>query len=200
MVIVNMEDAETYDVDVIPIAADGSCFYSAVAMALAEPSRSDELNLALYEMRKRYQNDNDVVAIDAPFLRFIAAASLEDDDLEQYNELCADEGGETFDTIQDLRQNTATTDAWVNFVVVRAMLRGLRYSVGIIIFDLSLEEGVVPLPRQWLHNKKQYILLQLSGHHYNLLRLTKGQESHPLLLDRKTVLHALRAHAKKWGL
>jgi hypothetical protein len=135
-----------------------------------------------------YLGDMTFVNPEPEFIRFIAAVSLDEADLDTYNNLCQSEGGSVFENLQSLQDGLLFNNAWANFVIIRAFLRGLQYVVAVLIFD---ESELVPLPLEWSQHKDHYVVLQLKGLHYSTVRLITDDQELPLLLDHKTVTMAI---------
>ena len=196
--------AAEYSVTVLSTPRDGSCFYTCIAMALQDGVElwTRSMRSLLRQNWQKYirmrhatgvTEDMSVMQIDSDFIRFIAASNLEKEDLDTYNNLCMDEGGDSCETIEKVQDDVLSNNAWANVVIIRALLRGLHFSIGLVIFD-SEEGRVAPLPLEWTQDKELYVLLELKGSHYSVVRLTREEDSVdlPLLLDRDTAMKALQ--------
>jgi hypothetical protein len=197
------EAVAEYSFKVLSVKADGSCFYSSIALVLADGFEAWTTKVwtilrdfwGQYARMKRqigHMEDMTFLKVDADFIRFIAASSLEADDLDTYNNLCLLEGGASFDTIEKVKDDVMFNNAWANFIIVRSLLKGMRYKIGLIIFDTS-ERGLADLPVLWTQDKDLYIILELSGLHYSPVQLIREADGErmPLLLDQDTAMRAL---------
>jgi hypothetical protein len=198
------DNGAEYSVTVLSVPRNGSCFYTSIAMALTDGVDlwSRRVRSLLRQNWQKYirmrrmtgcTENMSIMQIDSDFVRFIAASNLVKDDLDTYNNLCMDEGGEVFETIEQVQDDVTFNNAWANLVIIRALLRGLQFTIGLIIFDA--EEGkVAPLPLEWTQDKDQYVLLELKDLHYSVVRLTREADDvdMPLLMDRDTAIKALQ--------
>jgi hypothetical protein len=82
-------------------------------------------------MRRQTGHTKDMtfLKVDADFVRFIAADSLIEDDLDLYNAVCMDEGGEVFEIIDQVKDSVMFHNAWANVAIIRSLLRGLQYCI-----------------------------------------------------------------------
>jgi hypothetical protein len=206
-------EAETeWMVTFIDVPPDGSCFYWAIACAL-EASRStwcQSLCEHMTRLQYRYQlTDEDrmhyasgdvrpentpLVPITMQLIRLITAAHLTEGDLVQHNALAEMERVKVHENLLELQQSVANTQ-WANFTCIRSLLRALDYQIGLLIFDASTEAGAVSLPEEWMKNKPHYVILRREHEHYDLVEISRKDESGSESESDARIRHVLPSHS-----
>jgi hypothetical protein len=126
------------------------------------------------------------------FVRFVSAGGLIPEDLDQYNSLVA--AGEASysipaDDIEELRRRVRT-NGWADFVSIRSFLRGIEFSIGLLIFDDTTSSGLVMFPSEWFKDKSAYGMIMRHSDHYDAIEARRGESDRPggLLVSRGDIL------------
>lgn len=188
---------ENWEIRLAPVASDGSCFFSSVAIALNESveawTRRDKVVASLKKHWRGYLT----LGLECPdnftqrFIRYMTSVSLEEDDLSAYNNIARADGKKTFDDLASLAKHVLRSDCWVDSTTFGAFLKSLDCCVGVVVLDHALQEPLHVF-RDFTRDKELYICLWLQDSHYQPIQLVyKGEYLH-LCITRKTIRRFMR--------
>lgn len=183
---------EDWAVRLIPVAPDGSCFFSSVAIALNSSVEAWKNNEALTERLRNHWHAYANLGLESPdnftprLVRYMASASIDEDDLVAHNDVARADGKPTFDSAGDLAEHVLHSDCWVDSTTFGAFLKSLGCSVAVVVLDQQI--------RQPLHvfddltkDKDLYILLWLDADHYQPMQIVHKDQELGTCVSRKTV-------------
>lgn len=192
----NLDRNIPWGAEVIETPKDGSCFFTAIAMAMND---SLEMWCSIDELRdpmERYWESyhkattESLEEVTPDLVRFMCATNVDDDILETYNveaefrRTTMKKKAPVFDTSKELGAYIRKKTTWGDQACLRAFVKSLHFECGVVIFDENVG-GMVRLPEEWTKNKKAYICLRREHNHYNVVRLyrTDPSEDEPLRLS-----------------
>ena len=175
--------------EVIETPKDGSCFFTAISMAMNDAMDMwcavDELRIPMEEYWEMYheQTQESLTDVTPDLVRFMCSENLDDNILEMYNVEASFRKAKMFETKEQLGIHMRKKSTWGDQAALNAFLKSLNFECGIIIFDAEIG-GMVRLPEEWTKDKKAYICLRRELNHYNVIRLWRtDNEEEPLRLS-----------------
>lgn len=191
---------KVWEVEVIDTPRDGSCFFSAIAMALNDSIEMwygiDELRIPMEMYWGKYheETNENLTEVTSDLIRYMCSINIDKNILETFNAE-AEYRRETekvsalkFNTPKELGQHIRNKTTWGDHASFHAFLKSLNFNCAIIVFDAELG-GIQFLPREWLKNKKSYICLRFEDNHYGVIRLKK----HNLCVTRETMIDMIES-------
>ena len=187
--------------EVIDTPRDGSCFFSAIAMAMNDSISMwysiDELRVPMEKYWQMYHEDTDesLCEVTSDLVRYMCGVSVDKIILELYN-VEADWRIETekvkapkFKTPRELGYHMRKKTTWGDHAALHAFLKSLNYHCSVIVFDAEFG-GMRYLPPEWTKNKKAYICLRFEDCHYGVVRLKHrdSEKKQLLCVTRKTII------------
>ena len=164
--------------EVIEIPKDGSCFFTAISMAMNDAldmwCSVDELRIPMEKYWEMYhkKTHESLTDVTPDLVRFMCSENLDDSMLEMYNVEANFRKAKMFETKEQLGIHMRKKSTWGDQAALSAFLKSLDFECGIIIFDADVG-GMVRLPEEWTKDKKAYICLRREVNHYNVIRLWK---------------------------
>ena len=162
--------------EVIETPKDGSCFFTAISMAMNDAldmwCSVDELRIPMEKYWEMYHEKTQETLTDVTpdLVRFMCSENLDDNMLEMYNVEANFREAKMFETKEQLGIHMRKKSTWGDQAALNAFLKSLDFECGIIIFDADVG-GMVRLPEEWTKDKKAYICLRREVNHYNVIRL-----------------------------
>lgn len=175
----------SWGAEVVETPRDGSCFFTAIAMAMNDSldmwCAIDELRTPMEKYWERFHEDTSdsfLEEVTPDLVRFMCSVNVDSNILEMYNaeanfrKTSLKINTSMFDTTDELGRHMRKTTTWGDQAALNAFLKSLDFQCGIIIFDEEVG-GMVRLPEEWTKDKKAYICLRREENHYNVIRLWK---------------------------
>ncbi len=194
--------------EVVETPRDGSCFFTAISMAMNDSLDMwcgiNELRTPMEKYWERYHEQTDDVLheVTPDLVRFMCSENVDDSTLEMYNEeanfrkVSLKIRTRVFDTTQQLGNHMRKRTTWGDQAALNAFMKSLDYQCGITIFDAEVG-GMVRLPEAWTKDKKAYICLRREQNHYNVIRLWRTDNEQepvrlPLCVTRDAMVDLVR--------
>ena len=166
----------------VPVPSDGSCFFSSVAVALNESVESWRHNKKLKNILRTHWHNFLDLGLENPdsftalFVRYITSISIDQDDLDCYNDIADADGTKKIDSADDMAEHVLLSNCWVDTTTFGAFLKSLDCSVAVVVIDYEIKQPLYMFDAL-TKNKEFYICLWLQDDHYQPLQLAyKGQE------------------------
>lgn len=187
-----------WEISHISVAADGSCFFRSVAIAMNDCvdtwHKFEDLRcpMELYWESFEQSTGQDHDEVTPSLLRHMCAVNIDGDILEQYNA----EAAYRKDTLREanvvvcknvkaFKAYVLQPDTWVDHSIFGAFLKSLNYRLGLVVLDPECG-GIKYLPPEWTVDKSLYIFLLRKRNHYSVLRLKKNGKDLELCLPHDT--------------
>lgn len=142
---------EDWAIRLLPVDADGSCFYSSIAIALNESMQSWGKHKKIKGMLRNHWHRFLEVGVESSdnftpkFVRYITSTSIDQDDLEAYNSIASADNKEHFDSILKLAAHVLNTNCWIDTVTFGAFLKSLGCSIAVVVIDHEIKEPLCVL-------------------------------------------------------
>ena len=185
----------SYSIDVIDVKRDGSCFFSAIALAMNQSiEKWKEYNFLRIRMEDYWDNyveqyDN-LQEVTPELIRYICSENIDEDIFETHCILHADEEDkdyiEKFDSIEEMKQGVLN-DYWGDHSVIQAFFKAFNTRCSLVIFDLQFG-GIVYFQKEWTKRKDLYICIQRDNNNYKALRFCEGDKKLDMCIGRKTMM------------
>lgn len=181
----------------VPVPSDGSCFFSSIAIALNESVESWKHSKKITKMLRNHWHSYLDLGLESPdyftakFVRYITSMSIDQEDLDWYNNIALADGNKEMDSADDMAEHVLLSDCWVDTTMFGAFLKSLDCSVAVVVLDHELKEPLTMLDAL-TKNKDFYICLWLQDDHYQPLQLVyKGKEL-GALVSRESILQFMQ--------
>lgn len=184
---------EDWSIRLLPVDADGSCFFSSIAIALNESMQSWGGNKKIKNMLRDHWHRFLELGLESPdnftptFVRYITSISIDQDDLEAYNNIASADNKKQFDSIPEMAAHVLSTNCWIDTVTFGAFLKSLECSIAVVVIDHEIKEPLCVL-HELAHNKDFYICLWLQDYHYQPIQLVHQGEDLQLCVTRESIL------------
>lgn len=194
---------EKWGAEIIETPRDGSCFFTAIAIAMNDSvdmwCSIDELRVPMEKYWELYHDTNDesLTEVTPDLVRFMCSQNIDQDILVMFNEeanfmrITNKVNAKMFETKEELGSHMRKKSTWGDQASLRAFVKSLNFECGVIIFD-SRAGGMIRLPEEWTKNKKAYICLKRDVNHYNLIRLWKNDMDESLCVTRECMVDLVR--------
>lgn len=166
----------------VPVPSDGSCFFSSIAFALNKSVESWGNNKKLKNiLRTHWHNFLDLGLEDpdyftAKFVRYITSISIDQDDLNCYNDIAVADGNTKIESADDMAEHVLLSNCWVDTTTFGAFLKSLDCLVSVVVIDHEIKQPLYML-NALTKQKEFYICLWLQDNHYQPMQLVyRGQE------------------------
>lgn len=200
-----MEDSP-WGAEIIETPRDGSCFFTAIAIAMNDAidmwCSIDELRIPMEKYWELYheKTSESLTEVTPDLVRFMCSQNIDEDILVMFNEeanfMKTTQKLKTkmFKTKEQLGNHMRKKSTWGDQAALRAFLKSLDLECGVIIFDNG---GMIRLPEEWTKDKKAYICLKREVNHYNVIRFWKTTADEeplglPLCVTRESMVALLR--------
>jgi hypothetical protein len=176
----------------VPVPADGSCFFSSIAIALNESVESWKHHKKIKEMLKTHWHNYLSLGFESPdnftpkFIRYITSMNIDDDDLSWYNDIAQADGKNKMDTADDLAEHVLLSDCWVDTTMFGAFLKSLDCRVAVVVLDHELKQPL-NIPDNLTKDKDFYICLWLQDDHYQPMQLVYKTHELGALVSRDSI-------------
>lgn len=177
---------EEWQVEVIDVPADGSCFFQSIATAMDDNIEAwfdiEELRVPMEKYWEEYTEgvEDKYGGVTSHLVRHMCAENIDDDILEKYNveaeyrtETLKEKGVMKYKNIEQFKSHVLKRNTWGDHASFTAFLKSLNYRCGLVVFDPECQ-GIKYLPPEWTVEKSLYIFLLRKVNHYSVLRLQKG--------------------------
>ena len=197
----------TWGAEIIETPRDGSCFFTAIAIAMNDAvdmwCAIDELRTPMEKYWDLYHENTSesLTEVTADLVRFMCSQNIDQDILVMFNEeanfMRTTQKIKTkiFETEEQLGKHMRKKSTWGDQAALRAFLKSLNLECGVIIFDDKVG-GMIRLPEEWTKDKKAYICLRREVDHYNVIRFWKSVNEEtfalPLCMTREAMVELLR--------
>lgn len=184
---------EDWAIRLLPVDADGSCFFSSIAIALNESMQSWGKNKKITKILRKHWYSFLELGLESPdnftskFVRYITSISIDQDDLETYNNIASADNKGKFDSVTKLAEHVLHTNCWVDTVTFGAFLKSLDCSVAVVVIDHDIKEPLCVFD-EVTQNKDFYICLWLQDYHYEPIQLVYKEQDLPLCVSRESIL------------
>jgi len=184
---------EDWAVRLLPVDADGSCFFSSIAIALNESMHSWGKNKKITKILRDHWYSFLELGLESPdnftskFVRYITSTSIDQDDLEAHNNIASADDKRKFDSVTKLAEHVLHTNCWVDTVTFGAFLKSLDCSVAVVVIDHDIKEPLCVFD-EVVQNKDFYICLWLQDYHYEPIQLVYKERDLPLCVSRESIL------------
>jgi hypothetical protein len=198
-----------YTYALIEQPGDGSCFYHCIASAFESCKHifNSEFrrNINAYMLAYLYsrnqitveQMNQDIAeqhTITANLIRYICGTNIDNDDLEVYNAMLAADDQKTVQSKEELADAIMNSDIFADFIELRILMtKAFNQKLGIVVFDNTVDNGIVYMPAEWTRNKPYNILLLRDNEHYTLIRVTRNNTRLGTLVDSFTAQGVIQA-------
>ena len=193
---------KVWEVEVIDTPRDGSCFFSAIAMALNDSIEMwygiDELRIPMERYWNLYHEETseNLTEVTSDLIRYMCSINIDENILETFNaeaefrrETEKNDNIAKFKTPKDLGDHFRKKNTWGDHASFHAFLKSLNFNCAIIVFDAEFG-GIRFLPKEWTKSKKAYICLRFEDNHYGVIRL---KEQKNLCVTRETVIEMIES-------
>lgn len=188
---------DDWAIRLIPVASDGSCFFSSIAIALNDSVEFWKNNKKIKKRLRNHWHSFLKLGLESPdyftpkFVRYITSASIEEEDLVAYNDIARADDKKTFDTLTSLAEHVLHSDCWIESTTFGAFLKSLDCSVAVVVLDQKIQQPLHVFDELTL-NKEFYICLWLHDNHYQPIQLVhQGQDKH-ICVSRETIQMFMR--------
>lgn len=184
---------DDWAIRLLPVDADGSCFYSSIAIALNESIQIWGKNKKVKRILRNHWHRFLDLGLESPdnftpkFVRYITSTHIDQDDLEAYNNIAIADGKAQFDTITELAAYVLNTNCWIDTVTFGAFLKSLGCSVAVVVIDHEVKIPLCVL-EELTRNKDFYICLWLQDYHYQPIQLVCKGKDLKLCVSRESIL------------
>lgn len=184
---------EDWAIRLLPVDADGSCFYSSIAIALNESMHSWGKNKHIKNLLRNHWHSFLKMGIESPdnftptFVRYITSVSIDKDDLEAYNDIASADKKTKFESVAGMAEHVLHTNCWVDTVTFGAFLKSLDCRIAVVVIDHSIKEPLSVFD-ELTKNKDFYICLWLQDDHYQPIQLVHQGEDLPVCVSRGFIL------------
>lgn len=174
----------SWGVEIIETPRDGSCFFSAIAIAMNDSidmwCSIDELRIPMEKYWELYHETTNecLTEVTPDLVRFMCSENSDDDILEMFNEeanfmrITNKVKAKMLNTAEQLGSHMRKKSTWGDQAALRAFTQSLNFECGVIVFD-SRAGGMIRLPEEWTKDKKVYICLRRELNHYSVIRFWK---------------------------
>ena len=186
-----------YSVDVIDVKRDGSCFFSAIALAMNQSIEKwrdyNFLRIRMEDYWNSYVEEHgNLKEVTPELIRYICSENIDEDIFETHCILYsdrdnnADDCSEKFDSIEEMKEGVLN-DYWGDHSVIQSFFKAFNNRCALVIFDLQFG-GIVYFQKEWTKGKDLYICIQRDNNHYKALRFCKGDKKLDMCIGRKTMM------------
>ena len=181
---------EDWAIRLLPIEADGSCFFSSIAIALNESLHVWGNNKRIRKILRNYWYSFLESGLESPdnftplFVRYITSISIDKDDLDAYNNIAGADNKKKFDSVPEMAKHVLETSCWVDTVTFGAFLKSLDCRIAVVVIDYCIKEPLSVL-EELTKNKDLYICLWLQDEHYQPIQLVYQGRDLPLCVSRE---------------
>lgn len=193
---------EEFTLDVIDVKRDGSCFFSAIALAM---NQSIDLwqdyeflrNIMEYYWDKYIEEHGLLEEVTPHLIRFICSENIDSDIFETYCIEAKDRINEKekhvkqFKTLDEMKEGFLNGGAWGDHSSIRAFFKAFGTRCSLVIIDEDFN-GVVFFQKEWTKRKDMYICIQRVVNHYQTVQLICNEEKMNMCLTRKEILRFKR--------
>lgn len=183
---------EDWQFETIDVPADGSCFFTSIAIAMNDSMDRWESIPRIKEMMMHHWDRYTRLGLEKTdditpkFIRYMSASAMDTAGLELYNAEASMLKKKQMKTPEELARYIIHSRCWADHSMIRSFMKSMGYTISIVVFDSSISDTVY-MPKEWTHNKELYICLQLEGQHYSPMRLSYKEDKMKLCVDRGVV-------------
>lgn len=189
--------------EIIDTPRDGSCFFTAIAIAMNDSVEMwcsiDELRRPMEKYWEIYHDttNESLTEVTPDLVRFMCSQNVDEDILVMFNEeanlmrTTQKVEAEMFENTEQLGNHMRKKTTWGDQASLRAFLKSMNFECGVIIFD-ERAGGMIRLPEEWTKDKKAYICLRRELNHYNLIRLWNSGTDLSLCVTRECMIDLVR--------
>lgn len=181
-----------WSVRLASVPADGSCFYTSIAIALNESIHIWKHNESIKAMLKMYWNAYRTLGVESAdnftpkFIRYMTSMSIDDDDLSTYNNIAQVDGKVKMDSADDLAEHVLVSNCWVDTTTFGAFLKSLECRIAVVVLDHELKQPL-NMPDDLTKNKDFYICLLLKDSHYQPMQVVYKDYELGTMLSRESI-------------
>lgn len=188
---------DDWAVRISPVASDGSCFFSSVAIALNESLEAWRHNKKISKKLRNHWHSFLELGLESPdnftpkFVRYITSASIDDKDLVMYNDTARADKTDTFDSVDDLAEHVLHSNCWVDTTTFGAFLKSLDYSIALVVLDYEIKQPL-NMFEELTKNKDFYICLWLEDDHYQPIQTVYKNKDLSMCVSRDCIIQFMR--------
>jgi len=183
----------------IEVPADGSCFFTSIAMALNDShetwAKNEILGKCILHHIERYEGIEEVTLSDITpkFVRYMAACAMDEVGLEMYNQEASLSKRKKFETMEDFAKHILKSRCWADQSILRSFMKALKYQFSIVVFDHDLGKPTY-MPSEWTFRKELYTCLHIRNNHYTPIRLALDGETYGLCVSRRVIRNLMSSY------
>ncbi len=188
---------EDWSIRLHSVDADGSCFFSSIAMALNGSLHIWKDNHKIRNLLRDYWHGFLELGVESPdnftptFVRYMTSVSIDQADLNAYNEIASADDKPAFDCLIDMAEHVLFTNCWVDTVTFGAFLKSLGCSIAVVVIDEAITEPL-SVPEDLTRNKDLYICLWLQDDHYRPIQLVHKGRDLAMCVSRQSILQFMK--------
>ena len=123
----------------ISVPADGSCFFTSVAVAMNDSMEKWMAKPRVKAMMKHHWERFNILNLEVTeqitprFVRYMSASAMDEVSLVMHNEEASVLRKRKFDTPEDLAKHVLDSKCWADQSMIRSFMRSMLYMVSIVI-------------------------------------------------------------------